>query len=112
MIPIAKLGTTGDPQWSFVMPGQSAIVINQATPVPGEEATRFDGVKIPPRVNPIPKRHSVLVYSSYPGCPIRALALWSTGITGMCGIEPRRPFMMVNMVAAGTSEIVAPLAPS
>jgi hypothetical protein len=40
------------------MPGQLAIVIYQTTSIPGEEATRFDGVKIAPRVNPIPKRHT------------------------------------------------------
>lgn len=57
LVEALELETTDDPKWAVVMTSQPPVVINETAAIPGEHATCRNGVKISPRVNPVPTCH-------------------------------------------------------
>ncbi len=58
LVEALEIETTDDPKWAVVMTSQPPVVINETAAIPGEHATCRNGVKISPRVNPVPTCHS------------------------------------------------------
>jgi hypothetical protein len=60
-LPAAELGHADDPQRTPVMAHDLAGVIDQASPVTGEETSLSHGVEISPRIDPVAQRHHRIV---------------------------------------------------
>jgi hypothetical protein len=57
MPPALVFGDTGDPERTAVVPDELTIIVDQTSPIAGEQSAFRDGVKITPRVDPVTTWH-------------------------------------------------------